>query len=76
MARVIAPNKEYAGVSAGVSFHGGEGNTDDPYILAWFRDHGYEVEEKNRALEADQSPVLGGEMSVAPAQKKRRKKEA
>lgn len=43
MARIIAPNKEYAGVSAGVSFTGGEGHTDNEYLIKWFRDHGYEV---------------------------------
>lgn len=43
MARIIAPNKQYAGVSAGVHFTGGEGHTDNEYLIKWFRDHGYEV---------------------------------
>lgn len=87
MAKVIAPNKEYAGVSAGVSFHGGEAHTDDPYILGWFRTHGYEVEEEGSGEpdepEAGQMPDLPApepeeetEKPVAPAQKKGRKKEA
>ena len=45
MAKIIAPNKEYTGISAGVSFFGGEGHTDDPYLTEWFRSHGYEVGE-------------------------------
>ena len=87
MARVIAPNKEYAGVSAGVPFYGGEAHTDDPYILGWFRTHGYEVEEEGCGgpdePEAGQMPDLlapepeeEAEKPVAPAQKKGRKKEA
>lgn len=46
MARIIAPNKEYAGFSAGVLFEGGIGCTDDAHLIEWFKSHGYEVEEK------------------------------
>ena len=49
MARIIAPNKQYAGVSAGVPFTGGEGHTDNEYLIKWFRDHGYEVIEEPEA---------------------------
>ena len=45
MAKILAPNKDYAGVSAGVVFSNGAGNTDDPYRISWFRAHGYTVEE-------------------------------
>ena len=37
MARIIAPNKQYAGVSAGVPFTGGEGHTDNEYLIKWFQ---------------------------------------
>ena len=74
MARVIAPNKEYAGVSAGVPFYGGEAHTDDPYILGWFRTHGYEVEEEGCGGPDEPEEEAG--KPVAPAQKKGRKKEA
>lgn len=43
--KVHAPNKNYTGVSAGVAFCNGVGETDVPHLLEWFRDHGYEVEE-------------------------------
>ncbi|KJJ66559.1 hypothetical protein [Clostridium sp. FS41] len=42
--KVYAPNKNYTGVSASVTFCNGAGETDDPRLLDWFRDHGYEVE--------------------------------
>lgn len=45
MAKIYAPNQEYAGISAGVPFVNGIGETEDPLRLAWFKTHGYEVEE-------------------------------
>ena len=47
--KVYSPNKDYAGVSASVPFCGGAGETDDPYLLDWFRKHGYTVEETGDA---------------------------
>lgn len=46
MAKIIAPNKDYTGLSAGVSFVDGIGSTDDAYLIAWFEAHGYTVENK------------------------------
>lgn len=46
MAKIIAPNGQYAGVSASVSFSGGVGHTDNPHLIAWFYSHGYTVEEE------------------------------
>lgn len=43
--KVYSPNKDYTGVSASVPFCNGAGETDDPYLLDWFRKHGYTVEE-------------------------------
>lgn len=45
MAKIIAPNKSYTGVSASVAFCNGEGNTNNPVLIDWFRKHGYEVIE-------------------------------
>ena len=53
MAKIIAPNKDYAGVSAGVAFSNGEGRTDNEHLIHWFRDHGYTVESES---EKDQKP--------------------
>lgn len=46
--KIYAPNKEYTGVSASVSFCNGKGETDDPRLIQWFKDHGYEVEEEKQ----------------------------
>lgn len=52
MAKVYAPNKQYTGVSAGVAFVNGVGETSDPYLLKWLEDHGYEVEKEKKPTKA------------------------
>ncbi|WP_313188193.1 hypothetical protein [Lacrimispora sp.] len=46
--KVYAPNKQYTGVSASVSFCNGVGETEDPRLLNWFHNHGYEMETQIR----------------------------
>lgn len=46
MAKIFAPNKQYTGVSAGVTFVNGVGETSDPHLLQWFRERGYTVEDE------------------------------
>ncbi|NWK12788.1 hypothetical protein [Clostridium cadaveris] len=46
MARILAPNESYTGVSASVAFCNGEGKTDNPILIDWFKNHGYKVEEE------------------------------
>lgn len=46
MALIKAPNKEYTGVSAGVSFIKGEAETDNKWKIQWFKNKGYEVVEE------------------------------
>lgn len=57
MAKIYAPNKSYHGNSAGVTFVNGMAETDDPYLVEWFRQHGYIVEE------ASHEKIPGQEMS-------------
>ena len=45
MAQIIAPNKDYTGESASVTFVKGVGETSDAYLIEWFREHGYTVIE-------------------------------
>lgn len=45
MAKIYAPNKSYNGNSASVSFANGMAETENPYLVDWFRQHGYTVEE-------------------------------
>ena len=49
MAQIIAPNKDYNGESASVTFVRGVGETSDAYLIEWFRTHGYTVIEDEAA---------------------------
>lgn len=49
MAQIIAPNKDYTGESASVTFVKGVGETSDAYLIEWFRTHGYTVIEDEAA---------------------------
>jgi hypothetical protein len=44
MAVIKSPNQEYTGISAGVTFVNGVGNTDNENLIEWFRERSYEVE--------------------------------
>lgn len=48
--------------SASVPFCNGVGETEDPYLIQWFKDHGYEVEEtpekaSKEAVEKEEKPA-------------------
>ncbi len=42
--KIYAPNKQYSNISASVTFKNGVGETDNPRLIEWFREHGYIVE--------------------------------
>lgn len=67
MWRILSPNTEYNGITAGVTFVGGVGETDsDP--SDYFQRHGYQVEAlEAEALEAD---AAAAEADEKPAKKK------
>lgn len=41
--KIETPVKDFTGTVAGVTFADGEGETDDPTALAYFKRHGYKV---------------------------------
>lgn len=47
--KIYSPNKEYTGISASVPFCNGTGETDDPHLIEWFKEHEYTVEEPMEA---------------------------
>lgn len=51
MANIFAPNKDYDGVSAGIQFSKGVGETSDPLLIDWFKVKGYTVELDAAELE-------------------------
>lgn len=48
MAKIIAPNKEYTGISASVSFCRGIGETKKLELIEWFKNHGYQIVEEDK----------------------------
>lgn len=71
--RIYSPNKEYTGVSASVPFYNGVGETDDPHLIQWFKDHGYKVEPEAAPAEeihAEETPVEETPAEEAPAETK------
>lgn len=52
--KIYSPNKDYTGVSASVPFCNGMGETEDPHLIKWFKDHGYKVEEKGNEEQTDE----------------------
>ncbi len=48
MAKIYAPNERYAGVTAGVSFSNGVGETEDKWLMQWFESKGYKVVEEKK----------------------------
>lgn len=60
--KIKSPNEDYTGVSASVPFCNGVGETEDPYLIQWFKDHGYKVEEtpekaSKEAVEKEEKPA-------------------
>lgn len=48
MAKIYCNNKQYSGISAGVNFVNGVGESNLPHLLAWFQESGYTVVEEKR----------------------------
>jgi hypothetical protein len=61
MAQIIAPNKDYTGESASVTFVKGVGETSDAYLIEWFRTHGYTVIEDEAAEVRPEVPPVAPE---------------
>ena len=55
--KILSPNKEYTGLSAGVSFVNGEGITEDMWLVDWFKNMGYEA-IKEEAEDTEEKKVL------------------
>lgn len=66
--KIAAPNKNYTGISASVPFVNGIGETDNPHLIKWFREHGYTVEDQAK-IPTDQEKPPGPERSSAGTKK-------
>ncbi len=58
MATILAPNKSHNGISAGVRFTAGVGETDNPAALAYFGKAGYTILPQGAVLpEPEPEPI-------------------
>lgn len=57
MTKIFAPNKQYNGISAGIPFLMGVGETTDSYLIDWFKSKGYDVEEPEDEFNLDELTV-------------------
>jgi len=57
--KIIAPNEEYNGVSAGIEFVQGIGHCTNPHLISWFKEKGYTVvdEDKDKDLNFEKMTV-------------------
>lgn len=69
MAKVIAPNKHYTGISANVVFRDGVGETSDPHLISWFKAKGYTVEEEVEKSEQEKPKPMPAKTKKAKAEK-------
>lgn len=53
MSKIYAPNEKYTGVTAGVSFINGVGETEDSWLINWFESKGYEVVEERTEVTSE-----------------------
>jgi len=65
MAQIIAPNKDYTGESASVTFVKGVGETSDAYLIEWFKEHGYTVIDDEAAEVQPEVPPVAPEEAPA-----------
>lgn len=65
MAQIIAPNKDYTGESASVTFVKGVGETSDAYLIEWFKEHGYTVIDDEAAEVQPEVPPAAPEEAPA-----------
>ncbi|SHK38115.1 hypothetical protein SAMN02745248_02409 [Hathewaya proteolytica DSM 3090] len=64
MAKIIAPNKSYTGISASVAFCNGIAETENPTLVDWFKKHGYEVEEEKAEEEIVEEETAIDKMTI------------
>lgn len=62
--KICSPVKDHTGISASVPFCNGVGETDDPHLIEWFKNHGYEVEETKTAEVTVDTLCLEDQMEV------------
>lgn len=53
--KIIAANKQFSGLRAGIPFVNGESETDNEYLISWFKENGYQVIDSEANEEVHES---------------------
>ncbi|MBU8773190.1 hypothetical protein [Cytobacillus oceanisediminis] len=73
--KIKSPNPTYNGVSASLQFVKGEAETDDKWLVEWFKNKGYEIDD-SAEREAEQKAKEESERIAAEeAERKEAKKQ-
>lgn len=56
MVKIYAPNNTYNGISANIRFENGMAETDNKYIIGWFKAHGYKIKAKTEETAEQPKP--------------------
>jgi hypothetical protein len=54
---IYAPNKNATGTWCSTQFKNGVGETNDPLLIKWFKEHGYKISEKPGEPKEVKAPV-------------------
>jgi hypothetical protein len=59
MVKIMSPNSNYTGICASLQFVNGEVETEDKWLIGWFKNKGYEVIEEEVHQEPETIPLEG-----------------
>ena len=76
MAKIKAPNADYNGVSASLTFVKGEAETEDKWLIEWFKNNGYEVDNSEAEKKAEEERLLAEKKAAEEAEKVKLEAEA
>ena len=63
--KIYAPVKDATGTWCSVRFVNGVGETDDPALIKWFKQHGYKViEDNNKVQRVEQAATIHNDNGV------------
>lgn len=68
MAKIIAPIP-FSGIRANLVFVNGESDTNDAWLIRWFKEHGYTIEDEQQGGEGGISDMTVKELKAYAAEK-------
>jgi hypothetical protein len=66
--KIFTKVPDFTGIRASVMFVNGQGNTDDPHLIEWFKRNGYSVAD-GESTKPKEEPILGVTVANEEAEK-------